>query len=304
MELHQLRYVAAVAQTGNFSRAAEHCHVSQPSLSQQIQKLEEELGERLFDRLRRHAQLTTAGERFLPRALRILEEMDAAQREAQSANDLTQGEVAIGVLPTIAPYLLPPAIKAFSAKFPGLQIEVHEDTTARLLKMAAACDVDLVIASPPIHDDRFEEQEIFREELLLAMPEGHPFAKRAAISMDDLTGERFIVMKEGHCLGDQVLSFCHNRDLHPQISFRSAQIETLQSLVQAGMGISLVPEMAVQVHKTGLVYRSLQKPQPERTIAAFWPRQRPPGRAAAEWLKVVTEVVRHLGDKKTALDKS
>src|ERR1700760_4444100 len=113
MELHQLRYMVAVARTGNFSRAAGQCHVSQPSLSQQIQKLESELGERLFERLKRHARLTTAGEAFLPRALRILEEADAAQREAADARELASGTITIGVLPTIAPYLLPKTIATF-----------------------------------------------------------------------------------------------------------------------------------------------------------------------------------------------
>src|SRR5687768_818705 len=132
MELHQLRYVVAVARSGNFSRAAEHCHVSQPSLSQQIQKLEEELGERLFDRLRRHARLTQAGERFLPRAQRILDEVDAAEREAREAQENILGELVIGVLPTIAPYLLPLVIAEFGRSFPGVEIVVQEDTTARL----------------------------------------------------------------------------------------------------------------------------------------------------------------------------
>jgi LysR family hydrogen peroxide-inducible transcriptional activator len=136
MELHQLRYVVAVARTANFSRAAALCHVSQPSLSQQIKKLEDELGERLFDRMKRAVKLTSQGETFLHRALRILEEVDAAKREASDAQHLLRGALTIGVLPTIAPYLLPKVMAQFTNKFPGVEIVVEEDTTARLLKLA------------------------------------------------------------------------------------------------------------------------------------------------------------------------
>src|SRR5271168_5027757 len=142
MEMHQLRYVVAVARTRNFSRAAEQCHVSQPTLSQQIQKLEDELGERLFDRMKREAKLTAHGEAFLPRAVRILEEADAAKREASDAKSLLRGMVTVGVLPTIAPYLLPGAMATFTEKFPGVEIVVQEDTTARLLKLALDCEIE------------------------------------------------------------------------------------------------------------------------------------------------------------------
>src|SRR5690349_4230263 len=138
MEMHQLRYVVAVSRTGNFSRAAEQCNVSQPSLSQQILKLEDELGERLFDRMKRTAKPTPAGEAFLHRAIRILEEVDIAKREAADAREMLRGTLTIGVLPTIAPYLLPETLGAFTAKFPGVEVIIQEDTTARLLKLALA----------------------------------------------------------------------------------------------------------------------------------------------------------------------
>jgi LysR family transcriptional regulator, hydrogen peroxide-inducible genes activator len=137
MEMQQLRYVVAVARTGNFSRAAEQCHVSQPSLSQQIQKLEDELGERLFDRMKREAKLTSHGEMFLRRAVKILEEVDAAKREANDARALLRGVMTLGVLPTIAPYLLPGVMSEFTEKFPGVEVVVQEATTARLLKHGA-----------------------------------------------------------------------------------------------------------------------------------------------------------------------
>jgi LysR family transcriptional regulator, hydrogen peroxide-inducible genes activator len=286
METQQLRYVVAVARSGNFSRAAEQCHVAQPSLSQQIQKLEDELGERLFVRLPRRAKLTAAGERFIPRAVRILEEMETAHQEAQATKELIHGRVVLGVLPTIAPYFLPRAILDFSRHFPGIEIVVHEDTTARLLELAVACELDMAIVSLPIRDDRFEVAELFREDLLLALPPGHALTKRRKISLRDLDGESFILMKEGHCLGDQVLNFCRMRDFHPQVSCRSTQIETIQALVKAGMGISLIPKMAARSRSFAApTYLAMQKPKPQRTIAAVWLRQRSLGPAAGELLR-------------------
>lgn len=289
MEMHQLRYVVAVAGTGNFSRAAEECHVSQPSLSQQIQKLEDELGQRLFDRMKRAVKLTPEGEAFLPHAVRILEEADAAKREAADGRHLLRGTLALGVLPTIAPYLLPGALAEFTGKFPGVQITVEEDTTARLLALAQRCEIDFALASNPIHDERFEVRELFAEELLLALPPRHPLSRKRTVCVGDLADERLIVMKEGHCLGDQVLRFCDRRNVRAAISFRTAQLETIQSLVCSGLGISLIPVMASKAKRAeSPVYRSLPSPKPERKIVAAWPKQRALGRAASEFLKMVS----------------
>lgn len=287
--MQQLRYVVAVARTGNFSRAAEQCHVSQPSLSQQIQKLEAELGERLFDRMKRVAKLTAHGETFLRRAVRILEEVDAAKREATDAQNLLRGTLTIGVLPTIAPYLLPDVMAQFAKKFSGVEIVVQEDTTERLLKFAHGYEIDFALASQPIRDRRLEVKELFSEELLLALPPGHPLTRKRTVAVADLEGERLMVMKEGHCLGDQVLGFCDQRDVKPKISFRSSQLETILALVSSGLGISLIPAMAVRSRGEDLPeYRSLRLPRPERKIVVAWPKQRPPGRAATEFLKMVS----------------
>lgn len=289
MEMHQLRYMVALARTGNFSRAAEQCNVAQPSLSQQIQKLEDELGERLFDRMKRQVQLTPHGTAFLRHAVRILEEVEAAKREAGDALDLKHGSIAIGVLPTIAPYLLPPIMARFSAKFSGVDLTVHEDTTAQLLKLVQDYEIDFALVSEPIMDDRLAVTELFTEELVLALPPKHRLAKKRILTSADLRDERLIVMKTGHCLGDQVLGFCERQGVKPRLSFRSAQLETVQELVCAGLGLSLVPAMARRTHRgRAPVYRSLQAPRPERKIVLVWPKQRPPGRAAAELVKLFT----------------
>jgi LysR family hydrogen peroxide-inducible transcriptional activator len=289
MEMNQLRYAVAVARTGNFTRAAEQCRVSQPSLSQQIQKLEEELGERLFDRMKRQTKLTPYGESFVRRAVRILEETELAIREASDAKSLLSGTLSIGVLPTIAPYLLPETIGAFARKFPGVEIVVQEDTTAQLLKHLTTYEIDFAIASHPIQDGRFDIKELFTEELLLALPQGHPLTRKRTIPAAALEGERLIVMREGHCLGDQVLGFCEHREVKPTVSFRSAQLETIYALVAAGLGLSLVPAMAAGIRRSNaLECRSIQQPRPERKILAVWPKQRPLGRAARVFLDLIS----------------
>lgn len=289
MELHQLRYVVAVARTGNFSRAAEQCRVAQPSLSQQIRKLEDELGERLFDRMRRGAKLTPFGESFLRRAVKILEEVEAAKRDARETNSLLRGSLTIGVLPTIAPYLLGDVLVQFSEQFSGVQTVIHEDTTAQLIKQLISCEIDLAIASRPIDEERVVVRDLFVEELKLALPPKHPLARKRTVSLDDLRDERLIVMKAGHCLGDQVLGFCNRSDINPRISFRGAQLETIQTLVRSGAGISLIPEMAARDERPDApTYRSLPEPKPMRSVVAVWPKQRSLTRAASEFLRAIS----------------
>ena len=178
MEVHQLRYAVAVARTGSFSRAARDCHVSQPSMSQQVRKLEEELGERLFERDRRQTRLTLSGERFIVRAARILDELAEAEREARETHAVTRGQVSIGVLPTIAPYLLPSLIRDFTDRFPGVRIVIHEDTTAALAAMVASYEIDLAIASLPLRGDLFGDHPAFCRRTPARRPPGHPLAKK------------------------------------------------------------------------------------------------------------------------------
>lgn len=287
MEMQQLRYVVAVARAGNFSRAAEQCHVSQPSLSQQIQKLEEELGERLFERMKRQAIPTEAGQGFLKRAIRILEEVEVAKREAGEMQELLRGVLRLGVLPTIAPYLLPEMIRRFTGQYPGVELVVQEDTTARLTQLLLGFEIDLAILALPVDSDRLEVRPLFTEELLLALPPGHPLTARKSVPAEELASERLIVMKEGHCLGDQVQQFCAASGTRPQVSFRSAQLETIQALVATGFGLSLIPAMAAKPGVPGSPeYRSFQDPRPTRRIVMAWCKFRPPGRAAGEFMKL------------------
>ncbi len=289
MEFHQLQYFLAVARTGNFSRAAEQCHVAQPSLSQQIQKLEEELGETLFVRRGRTSSLTPHGEALLPRAARILEEAEAARREVTETRGLERGTINFGALPTIAPYFLPTALAEFRRSYPGVTVLIQEDTTARLLDLATSFALDFAILATAENDERLDGRVLLSDALLLALPEDHRLVKKRGITAADIRGEPLIMMKEGHCLGDQTLDFCAQRDIRPSIGFRSAQIETIRELVRAGLGLALIPAMAAErdTDGRGIVYRAFSKPAPSRKIVAVWPKSRPPQGAAAEFLKLL-----------------
>jgi len=244
MELHQLRYFLAVARTRNFSRAAEQCRVAQPSLSQQIMKLEGELEERLFERTKREVSLTSAGELFRQHAERVLDEVEQARDKMREVRGLVRGRVALGALPTIAPYFLPARLRAFAAKFPGIEIVVHEDTTEQLARAVLAKEIDVALLSLPVERTGLVAEEFFDEDLVAALPAGHALAKKRVLTLDDLEHESFIFMKEGHCLAGQALQFCRLNGFAPRVSFRSAQIETVIAFVAAGWGVSIVPAMA------------------------------------------------------------
>ncbi|HLJ97738.1 MAG TPA: LysR substrate-binding domain-containing protein [Gemmataceae bacterium] len=273
MELHQLRYFVAVARTGNFSRAAERCHVSQPSLSQQILKLERHLGQRLLNRLGRRAVLTDAGRLLLDRATAILAAVEDAHRRLVDDAGAGTGRLAIGAIPTIAPYLLPPALKRFARCYPQVEVSVQEDVTRNLIAAVLEGELDLALVALPITEERLEVEPLFSEPLLVAVPHGHPLTRRRKITVQDVSAERFILLNEMHCLGEQVLSLCRAHDCQPQIACRSAQIATVQALIALGQGISLLPEMACRAdHSKRLVYRRVAPGPSQRTIAAIWHR--------------------------------
>lgn len=289
MELHQLRYFVAVAQVGNFSRAAAICHVSQPSLSQQIQKLERGLKQRLLHRLGKRAVLTDAGKLLFDQAVRILGSVDNVQRQLKEFDPMAGGQFAVGAIPTIAPYILPGALKTFSKQYPAVELIIHEDVTAHLVSAAVAGDLDLAVLALPIPDERLTCETLLTEPLLLALPEHHRLARSKRITLEDMQEERFIVLDEMHCLGDQVLAICRAKSCK-RIACRSSQLSTVQTLIALGQGVSLLPAMAVAADRSRRIrYRHLSGAEPTRTIVAAWNRQRyhsPTAERFLEFLKL------------------
>src|SRR5882672_6831149 len=268
MELHQLRYFCAVADTGSFSRAAEQSHISQPSLSQQIMKLEGELGARLFDRLGRSVRLTETGQTFLPRARAVLRELEAARGDVAEQKDSIGGPVTIGAIPTVAPYFLPQRLTSFSRKFPEVRLTVVEEITPVLLDQLRASKVDLAILALPIRGHEFETFPLLTERLFAALPPAHKFAKRRSLSLKDLRAQPFLLLRDGHCFRDTAVAACDRARLHPQIVFESGQFSSLLSMVGAGMGVSIVPEMAIE-KESPCRYVRIADDQAVRTIGAI-----------------------------------
>ncbi len=293
MEMHQLRYFAAVARTGSFSRAAVECRVAQPSLSQQILKLEGELAERLLERTPRRALLTPAGELFLPHALAILDAAERGRRDVGEMGGRMRGKVVLGALPTIAPYLLPPLLRALHDAYPEIEVVVHEETTLRLLRGVEEGEIDLALISEAAPGSRVAMETVGQEELLLCLPASHPLARRRVVTADDLRGEPFIMMQEGHCLGAQTQQFCQMKGFRPRVSCRSVQVGTVQAMVRAGLGISLVPQMACREPLgKGIAYRALDGTRPRRPLVLALSRERKPGAAVLEVARRLREACR------------
>jgi len=276
MELHQLRYFVAIAETGSFTRAAEREGVTQPTLSEQILRLESKdkgIGRRLFDRLGRTIVLTDAGRVLLGHAQAIVSAVDEAERAVRDSGE--GGRLRVGAIPTLAPFVLPPAVTRFRKEHPAVQLQLKEDLTERLLADLLAGELDIGLMALPIRDDRLHVEKLFSEPLVMALPPKHKLAKKAEVKLADVVDEPFILLDDVHCFGDQVLSFCHRGGLEPRVVCRGEQIVTLLAMVAAGQGVSVVPEMAAAADAAkSCAYRPLGKPAPSRTVCAVWHKQR------------------------------
>jgi LysR family hydrogen peroxide-inducible transcriptional activator len=288
MELHQLRYFAAVAEQSSFTRAAERCFVSQPSLSQQIINLEKELGQPLIERLGRTVRLTETGKAFYERAVKILGAVDEARECVQHETGWKEGTLAIGGILTVAPYLLPDLVRVFRRRLPDASVSVRENFTSAVVHDCLSGELDLGIVALPIDDGRLIVEPLFTEELLLAMPSGHPLARRRTITLAEVAEQPFVLINELHCLGEQIVSFCRSRDCQPVISCQTAQLLSVQEMVALGLGVSLVPEMTARADNSkDRVYRSLGDDAPRRTLATIRHRDRHQSRLVAEFLEIL-----------------
>jgi LysR family hydrogen peroxide-inducible transcriptional activator len=269
MELDQLRYFLQVARRGSYTRAAEDLMISQPALSRSIQKLEEELGQPVFERKTRSVSLTDAGTLLQGRAQQVLSILE--DTKAEITDDGVSGRLRIGAIPTIAPYLLPEVLGRFAAAFPRASLIVQENTTDHLLKSCTQGEIDLAIVALPIPVKYLEVEELFEEELLLVLPPNHPLADKPKIRLGDVEPFPFVLLDEAHCLSDSIVSFCRQRSFQPVVMERTSQLAMVQELVSLSHGVSMIPEMArCRDQSDRRVYRSLSRPRPTRKIAVAW----------------------------------
>ncbi len=292
MELHQLRYFIAVAETANFTRASERCNVSQPSLSQQIINLEAELGHKLFHRLGKKAVLTEAGVVFQVRAKRILFEVENATKELSDKSGLER-RIVIGAVQSVMPYLLIDLIAKCRETHPNLLIDAHEDFRDDLVRAVIEGDLDLAVVPLPVNEHRVSVETLFIEPLLLAVGKTHPFATRTEINVQDLANETFVSLGDSSTLATQIRTFFGDQHLQPRIGIRCAQVATLKRFVSAGLGISLLPQLARLPDDRGaLVYLRLTGSEPTRELVVIRHLQRYQSRGAEQFLALLREHVR------------
>lgn len=274
MNLRDLQYLVALAETRHFGRAALRCHVSQPTLSAQLRKLEEFLGVSLIERRPRRVGLTPAGEAVVERARRMLRDAQDIRALARASQDPLGGQLRLGLIPTLGPYLLPRVAPRIQKALPKLQLMLHEYQTAPLVDRVVAGDLDVAILALPADTKGLVTRSLFAEAFMVAMPENHRLAARKRLKAADLAGEKLLLLEEGHCLRDQALEVCTRAGTEEQ-DFRATSLETLRQMVAAGLGITLLPRLAAEgpfASARGLVVRPFSPPAPARVIGAAWRR--------------------------------
>ena len=268
----QLETLLAVARTRNFRHAADEVHATQPALSAQVRKLEAILGVQLFERDRRHVILTEAGQRTAEVAARLLADLDELVAVAKGCGDPMHGELRLGVIPTVAPHLLPLACPALRKAFPRLQLLVREDTTQALLRQLRDGALDLLLLAVDVPLGQVETQVLFADTFLLAMPRGHALARKKSLHLTDLAGEQVLLLDEGHCLAQQTQELCRKAGPYTVGDFRATSLSTLVQMVAAGLGVTLLPELALGDFQKlrDLEVRPFAAPAPARRIGLAW----------------------------------
>lgn len=273
--IRQLEYLVAVAETLHFRKAAQNCAVTQPALSAQIQGLEQLLGIQLFERNRRRVLLTKAGREAVQRARRVLEDCDALAEAARSANEPLAGELRMGVIPTVAPYLLPRVLPCLRENHPKLRLFLREEFTHELVDRLNSGELDCLLLALPVSGGDFEHQLLFHDAFWLALPHGHALLERESVKYDDLKDQEVLLLEDGHCLRDQALAICNRGGANESMRVRATSLGTLTQMVSGGLGVTLLPELAIAVEAregSGVELRPFAEPVPQREIGLVWRR--------------------------------
>ncbi len=291
MNLRDLRYFVALADTRHFGKAAERSFVSQPTLSAQIKKLENYLGVQLIERQPRKVTLTETGMKILPIARRILEDSEQIVSLARHEHDPLSGKLKVALIPTIGPYLLPLITRKLRKQLPRLKLMLYEYQTQPLLDRLRDGEIELGILALPVPHEGLETRALYDEPFTVAVPNQHPLAKRSNLKVDDLTGENLLLLEDGHCLRDQALDVCSKIDVKETEDYRATSLETLRQMVAAGLGITLLPELATRGpfgSGHGIAVKSFARPVPSRTVGAVWRKSS----ARSQAIDAVCEVIR------------
>jgi LysR family hydrogen peroxide-inducible transcriptional activator len=285
VNFRDLEYAVSLAADGQFRRAAARCHVSQPTLSAQIAKLEDELGVQLFERGPRAATPTVNGRAIIRQAQIVLDEVTRLRALARASQDPLAGPFYLGVIPTAGPYLLPRLLPTLRDRWPRLELVLREEQTAQLLDHLRAGSLDAAILSLPLEGNDLSWDVLLAEPIVLALPRPHRLARQKRIARSALASEPIVLMEEGHCLREQALSICNSAGSGDRREVHSAGLETLRQMVMAGAGVALVPMLAT-IGPFGAdalaVYRRFEEPEPVRELVLVWRRTFPRGDALRE----------------------
>jgi LysR family hydrogen peroxide-inducible transcriptional activator len=292
MNLRDLKYLVAVAEHRHFGRAAEACFVSQPTLSTQLKKLEEELGVTLIERTNRQVLLTAVGERVVAQAQRVLREANQLSHIAEEYTDPFGGEFRLGVIPTVAPYLLPKILGPIRKNLPNLKTQLTEGQTAVISGMLREGDLDAVILALPIEEENVVERRLYTEPFYMAVSRAHELANKKKVTVEDLDDEQVLLLEDGHCLRDQALEVCNSHNAVENTNFRATSLETLRQMVVADVGITLMPQLAVPAKPAaGIRYIPFQGEIPHRDIGLCWRKSSPREPLLEKLAEVLTDAI-------------
>lgn len=270
MNLRDLHYFVVLAQTKHFGEAAKLCFVSQPTLSMQIKKLEEELGVPLFERNNKQVMLTDSGKALVSRAQQVLTQVSEMKELARAAADPFAGELRLGVIPTLAPYLLPHVMPEIQAAFPKLRVWLVEDKTNRLIDKLSAGQLDAALMATPV-DFEFSSRILFEEPFYFAAASDAPLKNKTEMQIKELVNQPVMLLEEGHCLREQAMAVCQLAKAELRADFTATSLETLRLMVQAGVGVTLLPALAIHDLKPmSIQVLPFAKPSPSRTVSLYW----------------------------------
>lgn len=295
MELTQLRYLVTIADEGGFTQAARKLRLSQPSLSLAVKKLEEEVGQPLFDRLTRKVVPTEAGERIIEIARRVLDDIDHTVNEVRDLKGEVSGALRIGAIPTIGPFVLPGILEPFTHKYPNVDLHITEDVTARILGLLEQGSLDVALLSTAPERPGLHTEQVGTEELVAILSQKHHLADEDKLNWSQLENERFLVLGEEHCLAEQTAWFCRKNRVSGRTMLEGAQLATIAALVESGLGISLVPALMAKTQAAGNCrFIPIAEAPPSRPLFITWSVLRYRSQAAREFTRLANQIISQL----------
>ena len=290
MHLHQLKYFVAIVDTGSMTKAAERCFISQPSISQQVSKLEDGIGKKLFSRIKGNLVLTEAGQVVYEQATKILADVEETKHRVSDVSDVRGGTVAVGILPTLAPFMLPGILMELSNRYPEATVTVREEVSEVIVGAARRGELDILVEVTPFDETDLTVESLFSDEFLVAVHKDHEFGQLDEVPVDSLDGIPFILLQDIHCLARQIEQYCFNERFMPKVLFQASQLSTVKQLITSSYGISILPSICIdQDADSAIRYVKIEGEKPAREIVLATGTDRYLGPAAEYFVEVVKD---------------